>query len=54
VRIVDQIQNLDIIQLDVQILVDALQGPTDTDVVLQLDGDGMVRERLEKASTLNR
>jgi hypothetical protein len=45
-----EIQNLDVIQLDVQILVDRLKGAADADIVLKLDGDGMVGESLEEAA----
>jgi len=39
-----------VVQLDVEILVDALQRATDRDVVLELDGDLMVHQCLEEAT----
>lgn len=39
----------DIIELDVEILIHGFQGPPDLDVVLELDSDFMVDQRLEEA-----
>jgi hypothetical protein len=51
VRVFQLLNYLDIIQLDVQVLVHALQRSTDLDVVLELNGDLMVDEGLEEAGT---
>jgi hypothetical protein len=40
----------DVVQLDVEVLVDALQRAAHRDIVLELDGDFMVHQRLEKAA----
>lgn len=41
-RILVEVQNLNILQLDVQVLVDGFQCSADSDIVLELDGDDMV------------
>jgi hypothetical protein len=43
------IHRLGIIQLNVQVLVYALEGAADLDFVLQFDGDFVLDERLEEA-----
>lgn len=40
---------LSIVQLDIQVLVDALQCPADLDFVLEFHGDFMLDEGLEEA-----
>ena len=45
----DVLHDCDIVQLDVQVLIHALQCSSDGYVVLQFDGDLMIDERLEKA-----
>ena len=47
--VLELLNNADIIQLDVQVLVNALQCAADLDIVLKLDGDLMVDEGLEEA-----
>lgn len=42
-------QHLNVVQLDVQILVDRLEGTADRDVVLELHGHSVVRKGLEEA-----
>ena len=49
VRVPDLVEDADIVELDVEVLVDGLEGAADGDVVLELDGDGLVHERLEEA-----
>lgn len=49
-RVLVEIENVDIVELDVEILVDGLQGPADPDVIFELDRDGLVGEGLEKTS----
>lgn len=44
------IRRLGIIQLDIQVLVDALQRAADADLVLEFDGDFMVYECFEEAA----
>lgn len=39
----------DVVELDVEELVDALEGAADRDVILELDRDFVVDERLEEA-----
>jgi len=48
-RVFQLIHNRDVVQLDIQILIHALQCPTDRDVVLEFDGDFVVDQRLEEA-----
>ena len=43
-RILVKVKHLNIIQLDVEVLVDALQGAADSDVVLEFDDNGVVGE----------
>jgi len=42
VRVFELVQHGDIVELDVQVLVDGLEGAVDADVVFQLDRDGVV------------
>src|ERR1700712_3371240 len=48
-RILHLFHHRDVIQLDVQVLIHALQGASDGDVVLELDSDLVVDQRLEEA-----
>jgi hypothetical protein len=48
-RILELIHNRNILQLDVQVLVHALELAADLDVVLELDRDLVVDEGLEEA-----
>lgn len=48
-RVLVQIEHIDIIELDVKVLVDGFEGPADPDVVLELDRDGLVGEGFEEA-----
>ncbi len=48
-RILQLINDADVVQLDVEVLVDTLESAPDLDVVLELDRDLMVDERLEEA-----
>jgi len=43
-----------VVQLDVQVLVHALQRPADAHLILEFDGDFRVHERLEEAMRINR
>ena len=47
-RVLVQIQYLDLVELDVEVLVDRLEDTADADVVLEFDGDGLVGKGLEK------
>lgn len=49
-RILVQIEDIDIIELDVQVLIDGFEGAADADVVFELDGHRLVCEGLEKAA----
>jgi hypothetical protein len=42
VRVFELVQYGDIVELDVQVLIDGLEGAVDANVVFQLDGDGVV------------
>lgn len=48
-RVFHLLHHTDIIQLDIQVLIHALQRPADGDVVFQLHGDFVVDERFEEA-----
>jgi hypothetical protein len=48
-RILQLLNDGDVVKLDVEVLVDALERAAELDVVLELDGDLMVDERLEEA-----
>lgn len=48
-RVLQLLHHTNIIQLDIQILINALQRAADLDVVLELDRDFVVDERLEEA-----
>jgi hypothetical protein len=50
VRILDLVDDGNVVELDVEVLVHALKGAADADVVLELDGDRLVDERLEEAA----
>ncbi len=45
------VDGLGIIQLDVQVLIHALQRPADLDLVLEFDGDFVRDERFEETNT---
>jgi hypothetical protein len=45
------IRRLSIIQLDIQVLIHALQRAADADFVLEFDSDFMLYERLEETTT---
>lgn len=47
-RVLVLVQHLDIIELDIQVLVDGFQGTTYGNVVLELDGYGVVDEGFEE------
>lgn len=47
-RILELLDDLDVIELDVEVLVHALENALELDVVFQLHGDLVVDERLEE------
>jgi hypothetical protein len=49
VRVLELLEDLDVVELDVEVLVDALEDAADLDVVLELDGDLVVDEGFEEA-----
>lgn len=49
VRVLELLDDLDVVQLDVEELVDALEHAPDLDVVLELDRDLVVDEGFEEA-----
>lgn len=49
VRVPQLLRDRDVLELDVEVLVDRLERARDLDVVLELDRDGVVYERLEEA-----
>ena len=48
-RVLDLLHDLDVVELDVEVLVDALEDAADLDVVFELDCDLVVDEGLEEA-----
>ncbi len=48
-RVLDLLEHLDVVELDVEVLVDALEDAADLDVVLELDGDLVVDQGFEEA-----
>jgi len=48
-RVLVQVEHIDIIELDVQVLVDGFESAADADVVFELNGHGLVCEGLEEA-----
>ena len=52
-RVLDLLNDLDVVELDVKILVDAFQRPANLNVVLKLHRHLMVDEGLEKTSTVH-
>ncbi len=40
VRVAQLVEHADVVELDVEVLVDGLEGAADGDVVFELDGDG--------------
>lgn len=51
-RVLVQIEDVDIVELDVEVLVDGLQGAADANVIFEFDRDGLVGEGLEEAGFL--
>ena len=49
----DLVDRLSVVQLDVQVLIDALQGPTDLDFILQLDSNLVLNQSLEETVALS-
>ena len=52
VRVLDLLEHLDVVELDVEVLVDALEDAADLDVVLELDGDLVVDQGFEEAGVV--
>lgn len=48
VRVLVEVEDVDVVQLDVEVLVDGFEGAADADVVLELDGDDVVGEGFEE------
>lgn len=48
-RVLDLLDDGDVVELDVEVLVHALEGAAELDVVLELDGHLMVDEGLKEA-----
>jgi hypothetical protein len=48
-RVLELFHDGNIVELDVEILVDAFESSANLNIVLQLDGDLMINERLEEA-----
>jgi hypothetical protein len=49
-RVLDFLQNLNVVELDVEVLVDTLEDTTDLDIILELDRDLVVDEGFEEAA----
>lgn len=47
-RVLVEVEDVDVVQLDVEVLVDGFEGAADADVVLELDGDDVVGEGFEE------
>lgn len=47
-RVLDLLDDLNVVELDVEVLIDALERAADLNVVLELDRDLVVDERLEE------
>lgn len=54
VWVLELLDDLNLVELDVEVLVDALERAADLDIVLELDRDLVVDERLEEAVSLAR
>ena len=54
VRVLELLNDLDVVELDVQELIDGLKRAPDADVVLQLDRHLVIDQRLEKAGGVAR
>ena len=52
-RVLDLLNDLNVVQLDVKVLVNALQRPANLNVVLKFHRNLMVDEGLEKAGTVH-
>ena len=48
--ILELFDNLDVVQLDVQVLIHALQRALELDVIFQLDGDLVVNQGFEETT----
>lgn len=48
-RILQFLDHRNVVELDVQVLIHALQSASDGDVILELDSDLMIHQRLEEA-----
>ena len=48
-RVLVEVQDVDVVELDVQVLVDGFEGAADADVIFEFDGDGLVGEGFEEA-----
>lgn len=48
-RVLDKIQDFNIVELDVQVLIDRLEDASNANIVLELNGDRLVGQSLEKA-----
>ena len=51
-RVLDLLEHLDVVELDVEVLVDALEDAADLDVVFELDGDLVVDQGFEEAGVV--
>jgi hypothetical protein len=52
VRVVEFVQDLNVLKLDVEELINGFEGSLNCDVVLEFDGDFMVHKSLEEAAVL--
>ena len=48
-RVLELLDDLDVVELDIEVLVDALEDAADLDVVFELDRDLVVDEGFEEA-----
>lgn len=47
--VLDEIQDFNVIEFDIEILIDGLEGTPNANIVLELNGDRLVGQSLEKA-----
>lgn len=47
--VLDEIQDFNVVKFDIEILIDRLEGAPNANIVLELNGDRLVGQSLEKA-----
>ena len=49
-RVFDEVQHFDVIELNVEVLIDRLEGASNANIVLKLNGDRLVGQGLEETA----